>query len=151
MEIVPILIILHITFTLSSQPPYGQTIWAEMQNGINSIGRRVSNSACLMTATSKMNKCMDEYRESFKERKRDKKTVCCAFNALKSCIENIAERECGDDGQKVAGAVMARVQRVSLSKDCVQFGFLRCITPTQILTIGVVATGLLMMLLCCCR
>lgn len=70
-------------------------------------------------------------------------------------MTKISENECGDDGKAVAQGFLKTIDRGLTSDDCVDYGFISCITITQMAIAGAIVLALLALLscicCCCCR
>ncbi len=85
----------------------------------------------------------------------DIQVLCCAFLALQSCTLKIAKDKCGDEGEDVAKGFLNSINRGITSDECVDYGFISCITIMQIVIFAAIVLAVLFLLscvcCCCCR
>src|SRR5690349_18986524 len=82
-------------------------------------------------------------------------TACCAFLRLQSCALKISEKECGEQAEAATKSFLNNINRGVTSDECVDFGFITCITMMQWAIAAAVAVAILLLLscicCCCCR
>jgi len=114
----------------------------------------VSGYACLASATGEIAACGDLYDKEVKSRsdENDNKQKCCAYMAVRSCVLKVAERDCGDRGEKAAESATNSLVKTVTSQECLDYGMIACITMTQMILSGIIASVALLLLscLCCC-
>jgi hypothetical protein len=121
--------------------------------------RAVSGTACLLSVSPKLTSdCLKDFNEELESRPEDEKNskaVCCAYLQLQSCVLKISEKECGQDGESVAKGFLKTINRGITSDDCIDYGFISCITVTQVVIFAAVVLALMALLscicCCCCR
>ncbi|XP_054162863.1 uncharacterized protein LOC128960757 isoform X2 [Oppia nitens] len=126
------------------------------QNAWDQIKNAVVGTACLTTITPKLSSdCVQAFNEEVDNRKStdkdsDNKVFCCAYLSLQSCVLKIAEKECKEEGESVAKAFLKTINRGITSDDCIDYGYITCITLTQIIIAAIISLLVIGVLSCVC-
>ena len=140
---------------------HSQSFWDNFKKNVDNLGRTITGTGCLLTVAGQITDCKEDYKDEYESRIKGVQTrednikaECCAFIKFKRCVTKVAEKECGDDGERIADQITKQVIRETISQDCVDYGPLVCITLIQvIMAAGAVILGLLFLsclISCCC-
>ena len=118
---------------------------------------------CLPTVLSAATKCNEELEKRLKDFA-DKENVpdagkCCWFAAFRSCVWDLAYKECGQDAFNVMDTVVSRFQKDGLSLQCEGYTMYNPVCIFFIYLPYVIIAGVMLALLfigccigaCCCR
>jgi hypothetical protein len=141
-----LLVILLICAYSSVELSYGQNILDTLSKGFNDL-------ACLATVTTKSGKCLDEFNKEVENRSKkdtEEKLWCCAVRTFRDCVNTIAKQECEKDSEKAAHKAMESVLRGVTSDECIDYGFISCLTVIQIVIAAAIVFVVLTLLSCVC-